>query len=312
MSEEPASLTIQERKKKKAEFIRNEKNHRKDSYLHLISQVKLLHTRALSMIDSKRTYPPSDKSENVYTRKKLTELFRMAEDELESMYSFLTDTIETRPVNTAAKQLYDNPLFVSDAFVKWVADSRTKLGSKEIHGVYNDETLNKTLPYNGQSIGKVLLLTRDKNCAFEDEDGSTFEIDLYGLTSKRILNDLFHYYMNANNLKGVEIVGKDGEKKISRSFYRPDDNMKEHFGHIYEKIIEAERVKSKEKGTPMNVSMDVMPLNSVMTLSSEIIDKKRNADHKKELANPIVCDIVAIDVKLVEALYTPYRNNNKK
>ncbi len=192
---------------------------------------------------------------------------------------------------------YGKPVYFRKAFFEWLADPETNLSAKDIKALMNNESLEETVPYDGRPLGKALVATRDYEIEINGK-----EINVQGLASKAIVNAVLSCYLTTNKLKGLPVEGKDGTKKIVYNLWKPDANMKRHFGPYLKELV----TKAKEKD-PL-VSLDRMALGAIMALLAKLTDTERNNEVGKDtLRDPLLVEIIATDYDLVDAVYNQVR-----
>jgi len=209
----------------------------------------------------------------------------------------IADAYKSRKVQTKEQKgtKLPTPCFYKIELVNWLNDPKTKLGRKDIKAQMNSESFEDTVTYNGENLNKALSMCRNNIIGLGD---SGTEIKILGLGSKSVISTLFNYYIDANNLKGVKETTKDGKEKINRKYWKLDENLKKHFGNYFEEIIK----KAQEKDP--NVSEEKIPLGSLMSLSSKLVDNEKNKSYPKEvMKDPLLSEIILTDIQLLSTIY---------
>jgi hypothetical protein len=148
--------------------------------------------------------------------------------------------------------------YFDSRIVNWLNDPRTTItidGFEPVVDIMNpDGTITSQKYPVGTPLQKIFTCTSPDQVEFGEEN-----VKLEGICSTGTLAAFMSLYVSRFGLKGVALPGavdEKGQEKVDYRLWRPDDNIREHFGPILDQIAAsnvAKTLSKKQSPLPPNV-----------------------------------------------------------
>lgn len=222
---------------------------------------------------------------------------------------------------------FKRPAYFTDKIINWLNDPRTTFTPQNCPGLNPGESLQS----------KLVILSKEQ-VRLVGEDGSTVDLPLGGVSTAGILSANMSLYIDTHDLKGVPDPGrldKDGKPVIDRRYWRPDQNILDHFGDIINgpvrEAIEAGNIRGRAKALALTkkdkeknkdakprhffeASVNAIPTGMSMKIFAACRDQARTTDpiSAQVLANPAIADLLTQNQLLVSNAVDHNKIKNKK